>query len=272
MSTDDMRKIIDLIENAQRLDEINLKKAAATAGLIGALAGSPSFAQNTDFTPNSQSDQSVLHQTDVSKGEKLYQNFYSGMSIEDVAKLSGGKIRKNGVSSMFTDAALVGYTGLVDPKNLNVYAKIGDTKVYFEFMNNRLVAVHLNITIPNNSDIRDGQGLFGFQRAEMPRVFSNAFKSVKTLSGNANGKAKSSDGGGFGLGVGGITKNGTGVALGLDKTGSGAAWIKTENGYMAMSYSTQKGMVNTFRPGSITVGLVSSQKPKDEIEFESSNL
>ena len=37
----DMRTYINLIESAEQLDEIDFKKAAATAGMIGALAGSP---------------------------------------------------------------------------------------------------------------------------------------------------------------------------------------------------------------------------------------
>ena len=50
---DDMRKYINLIESAEQLDEIDFKKAAATAGLIGALAGAPmdAKADNTDIDP-----------------------------------------------------------------------------------------------------------------------------------------------------------------------------------------------------------------------------
>jgi hypothetical protein len=58
----DMRHYINLIESAEQLDEINFKKAAATAMAVGALAGAPQDAQADNSMSDPQLDKPVATQ------------------------------------------------------------------------------------------------------------------------------------------------------------------------------------------------------------------
>lgn len=261
-----------LFESAEQLDEIDFKKAAATAMAMGALAGAPQDAKASDdaVAQGIDSNQPVATQVAEPQGKKLIGNYTAGMSIEQVAELSGGKVRPNGIGMLkLPGFTLAGGSGLVDNKDLKVYAKIDGVRTYFEFNEQeKLVGIHKAIIIGKNSPIKKGEGFTGFKRAELGTVFNKAFQSVKDQVGQPTGKAKSSDGGGFGMGVGGVTSSGKGFALGLDKIGQGSAWVKTTNGYMALDYMTQKGSVNNFRPAVVMVGITSKSTPSDYIEFD----
>jgi len=268
---DHMKQLIQLVESAEQLDEINFKKAAATAMAVGALAGAPQDAKASDdaVAQGIDSNQPVATQVAEPQGKKLMGNYTAGMSIDQVAELSGGKVRANGISTLNTTFSLTGGTGMVDPGDLKVYSKVDGVKTYFEFNDqDKLVGIHSVYGIKGNSPIKKGQGFMGFKRAEMGKVFNKAFQSVKDKAGTPTGKAQTSDGGSFGMGVGGVTSSGKGVALGLDKVGMGSAWVETSNGYIAMDYQTQKGAVNTFRPAVVVVGITSKTTPSDYIQFD----
>ena len=62
MTNEEMKNLILLIENAEQLDEINFKKAAATAMAVGALAGAPQDAQADNSMSDPQLDKPVATQ------------------------------------------------------------------------------------------------------------------------------------------------------------------------------------------------------------------
>ena len=261
-------------ESREELSEIDFKKAAATAMAIGSLAGAPQDAQaSTDAAQGVDSNQPVATQQVSQPDEPVKpkaSEFTGGMSIDQVAELSNGKVRPNGIGVLkLPGFTLAGGSGMVDNKDLKVYAKINGVRTYFEFDGqDKLVGIHKAYIIDRKSPIKKGEGLMGFKRAELGKVFNKAYQSVKDIAGTPTSKAQSSDGGGIGMGVGGVTSSGKGVALGLDKVGQGSAWVKTTNGYMALDYMTQKGAVNNFRPAVVMVGTLFKTTPSDYIDFE----
>ena len=268
---DHMKQMILLVESAEQLDEINFKKAAATAMAVGSLAGAPQDAKASDdaVAQGIDSNQPVATQVAEPQGKKLMGNYIAGMSMEQVAELSGGKIRPNGISTLNTTFSLTGGTGMVDPRDLKVYSKVDGVKTYFESNDqDNLVGIHSVYAIGRSSPIKKGEGFMGFKRAEMGKVFNKAYQSVKDKAGTPTSKAQSSDGGGFGLGIGGVTSSGKGIGIGLDKIGSGSAWVETTNGYMSMDYMTQKGVANSFRPATVVIGITSKTTPSDYIQFD----
>ena len=60
---DEMARLMLLVENAEQLNEVDFKKAAATAGMIGALAGAPADTQaSTDAAQGVDTNQPVATQ------------------------------------------------------------------------------------------------------------------------------------------------------------------------------------------------------------------
>ena len=71
------------ITNPEQLDEINFKKAAATAGMIGALAGAPADTQaSTDAAQGIDNNQPVatqqVQQTELKPHQELDKDHYFG--------------------------------------------------------------------------------------------------------------------------------------------------------------------------------------------------
>lgn len=209
-----------------------------------------------------------LSQQPTSQRHTLYGQFKVGMSIEEIeSALPDSKRIKKGPGEILhpkanRDNINLKYNGsLLDGASGNTY---------FEFENNKLVGMYFDIVIPkspNFKHIEKGEGFFGFDVAELPTIFTRAYNSAKDLAGSPTSKVRSSDGGSFGLGVGGVTKGGTGLALGLDKVGDGRASVDTQNGFVTLMYMTQKGFVNTFRPTRVVIGLTDPNKAKSELEF-----
>jgi hypothetical protein len=75
-----MKQLIQLVESAEQLDEINFKKAAATALAVGALAGAPQDAQaGTDATQGVDSNQPVAtQQVQLKPHQELDKDHYFG--------------------------------------------------------------------------------------------------------------------------------------------------------------------------------------------------
>ena len=62
MTNEEMKNLMLLVESAEQLDEINFKKAAATAMAVGALAGAPQDAQADNSMSDPQLDKPVATQ------------------------------------------------------------------------------------------------------------------------------------------------------------------------------------------------------------------
>jgi hypothetical protein len=251
-----MKQLILLVESAEQLDEIEFKKADATAGMIGALAGAPQDTQaSTDAAQGIDSNQPVATQQ-VSdpkqaqpKGEVLHNNFIAGMTLEQVQKLApGGKTKDEfkefraypGGTVMYSVPGAPGESG-----------KKGSTNFAFDD-NGKLSAIHFGYTLANNkagpfAPAVTGEGLIGRKQADLGYWFKKAYNLIPDqIKSTPTGKAQVGKGGQFGLGIGGVTGGGKGFAIGLDKVGTAQVRLNTNDGQIILNIRTQTGVASSF--------------------------
>jgi hypothetical protein len=258
-----MKQLIQLVESAEQLDEINFKKAAATAMAVGSLAGAPQDAKASDdaVAQGIDGNQPVATQVAEPQGKVLHGKFIAGMSIEDVEKLApGGKFKEEYKEFRGVQGGTVKYKIKGAPGDNR-----GRTSTFFAFdNNNNLSAIHFVYQVNNNkagpfAAAAKGEGLFGRKWQEVGYWFKQAYNLIPAdLKSTPNGKAQSSRGGEFGLGIGGVTSSGKGVAVGLDKVGSAEIRLPTADGQVVMTMRTQKGVVNNFHIMGMTITKVAS--------------
>lgn len=264
----DMRTYMDLIESAEQLDEINFKKAAATAGMIGALAGSPMDTQaSTDAAQGIDTNQPVAtQQVDEPESQpqeqELVDNLYVGMSIEQVLEsVPGAKTSKgSGLSRWYG----------VHKKSIKVKSK--GTEYEFD-ANDKLVGVHKLITMrktligakPNPEYKALKLSGWGYRNEEFKSIFTQVYKVAEPRVGSATGKVETSNGVKFGLGLGALTSKGI-FMIGLDKVGSASATVPTTNGSLTLLSQTQSGVRNSFTPSLIIESYHATRAPS-ELEF-----
>ena len=260
MTNEEMKNLMLLVESAEQLDEINFKKAAATAMAVGALAGAPQDAQ-ADNAADPQLDKPVATQQadvdnnkDQPRGDILVDGLYAGMSIEQVLEaVPGAKTSRGSGSAIWYGA---------EKKSIKV--KAGKTQFEFD-ANDKLVGVHKMMHPKKDPRFKEVYKLFGHPATEFKTVFTKAYMAVKGEMGSATGKVETIDGVKFGLGIGAITTKGV-FMLGLDKSGTSSATVPTTNGSFTLISLTQSGMRNAFTPNGVVLSY-HAPRAQSELEF-----
>jgi len=270
---DEMARLMLLVENAEQLNEIDFKKAAATAGMIGALAGAPADTQaSTDAAQGIDTNQPVATQQvqepqaqaqaqQEPQGQKLVDNLYVGMSIEQVLEsVPGAKTSRGSGNAIWYGA---------NKKSIKV--KAGGTQFEFD-ANDKLVGVHKMIGLRKSlfgpkagAEYKGSISWKGYPNTEFRTIFTKVYKLSEPKVGNATGKVETFDGAKFGLGIGAITSKGIAM-IGLDKTGTSSATVPTINGSFTMISLTQSGMANRFTPMNVVLSY-HAPRPQSELEF-----
>ena len=215
-----------------------------------------------------QPDPNQVKQPDSkSQGKQLVGQLVSGMTMEQVKALYPD-VRDGGDGPDGKRAVTT--TGMGNHNTVKYYLKYSlfgnkGGRTFFEFNeNNQLVGVYVyQVLVKEFKPVKKGMGLFGFDKNEIPMLMQRAAKIIPPeYLGSITGKVQVHKGGEFGmnLGVSKLAKiggdvGGVGLGFGMDKVGNAWSTVMTSKGQFSMQHITQSGMVNSFKPTAIVVGV-----------------